>query len=95
MIFVLPAISLAIGGWLGHRLGRARRWGWWMLLVLVTIALFAAIFLWLRMAADTRAGFDGVGQAVLAVLGLLPLELGLLTGAGVAALRNRRSPTAP
>ena len=91
MIFVLPALSLALGGWAGHWLGRARRWGGWIGLVLSVIALFSALLIWLRATAGSRSGFDGIGEAALAVLCLLPLELGLLLGAGVAAIRNRSS----
>lgn len=90
MVFALPVASLLIGAWLGHGLGRARRWGWWLVLVLLTIGCFVAIVIWLHLTADARSAFDGVGQAALAVLGLIPLEIGLLAGAGVAALRNRR-----
>ena len=47
----------------GHWLGRARRWGGWIGLVLVIIALFAALLIWLRATADSRSGFDGIGEA--------------------------------
>lgn len=92
MIFVLPSISLAAGGWTGHRLGLARRREWCMGLAPRTIALLAVNFVWLQKAADTGSVFDGAGKAV---PGLMTLEPDLLTGAGVAAMRNGRSATAP
>lgn len=88
MVLVLPMVSLALGLILGHWLGRSRRWGIFVALMLAIIALFFWGILTLR--ARDGTGFDGVAEAALLVLGLVPLEAGALAGAAVAAWRNRR-----
>lgn len=88
MAVALPLFSLAIGLLLGHWLGRSGRWTIFLLLMLAVIAVFVWGVVSLR--AQERTGFDGVGEVALLVLGLLPLEIGGLIGAGIAAIRNRR-----
>lgn len=88
MVFALPLFSLAIGLALGHWLGRSGRWTIFLVLMLAVIALFVWGVVSLR--AQDRTGFDGVGEAALLVLGLIPFEIGGLMGAGIAAIRNRR-----
>jgi hypothetical protein len=88
VIFLLGALALGAGLWLGWALGARRRWRALALIVLAVTLAFAAV-LWSLPAADTRSGFDGVAEVALALLIAAPLELGLLIGAGVAAWRNR------
>ena len=94
MIFALPAICLLIGVWVAYWLGRARRWRAWMALLFVIVALVIGLISWISASSANGTGFDGVGEAALVVLTLIPLEFGMLLGAGVAAIRNRRSPKA-
>lgn len=88
MGLALPLFSLAIGLVFGHWLGRVRQWGLFVILMLAG----AALFFWgvFTLRAQEGTGFDGVAEAALLVLGLIPLEFGLLVGAGIAAIRNRR-----
>lgn len=88
MILILSALGLALGILLGHGLGRARKWTLFFALMVAVIALFFGGVYALRQQQGT--GFDGVAEAALLVLGLLPLEIGGLIGAGIAAIRNRR-----
>ena len=88
MILALPLSSLAVGLLLGHWMGRGRHWRAFALLILAV----TAVFFWgvLTLRAQEGTGFDGVGEAALLVLGLIPLEIGALVGAGIAVIRNRR-----
>lgn len=90
MTFTLLISSLALlglGGLLGFRVGRAKAWRKFVISMLVGVGLFAASMLY----AHLVGGYQGLGIFLLTAALILPLELGGLIGAGIAALRNRRT----
>ncbi len=86
MIYALPGAAVLVGGALGYWLGKGHRWAW----LVVLMSLGTAAFAWLMVTGPTLPGHDGLGRVYLAVLAVLPLETGLLIGAGIAVIRSRR-----
>ena len=87
MVFLIPLVSVAVGLALGYWLIRAGHKG-----VFVGLMLAGALaFGWTIWDAQGKQGFDGIGNAIIAILVLTPLELGGLIGAGLAFFRAARA----
>jgi len=87
MVFAIPIISLLIGIWLGWWLIRDRKWSTFLWLMAAGVVLFVLMLFTSRNLADV----DAAARIILAVILVLPLEFGMMVGAGVVAIRHRMS----
>lgn len=87
MEFVMPIISGGAGGWLGWLLVRTKRLAHYLASIVVVLAIGG----WLFAEGRAATGWDGIGYALLLVLGAAPCFLGLLIGGLVGYLKRLKT----
>jgi hypothetical protein len=86
MVLILPLCAFILSLVLSYYMLRhALRWGVVCLMVLLVIA-----FAWAIWQGRQAQGWDGIGYAIVAILGCLPAFLGAALGWVLGWLRNRK-----
>ena len=87
MIVALPIFGLVIGGGLGWWLIRDRKWSTFLWIMAAGVVTFILMLV----TSNNLADVDAAARIILAVILILPLEIGMMIGAGVVAIRHRMS----
>lgn len=87
MTILVPVICALIGAFSGWWLVRRKRTGFFIAMMLIGAVCFG----WIVVSAQGLEGYDAIARFLYAALFVLPLEIGGLIGAGIAAIKNRGS----
>lgn len=85
IVVVITVAFLSVGLWLGWWLIRDRKWGTF----LGILAVGMITFMLMLMTSQNLGSYDGLGRLILALITVIPLEVGMMLGAGFVALRHR------
>lgn len=87
MIIALPIFGLVIGSGLGWWLIRDRKWSTFLWIMAAGVVTFILMLV----TSSNLADVDAAARIILAVILILPLEVGMMIGAGIVAIRHRMS----